>query len=166
MMLRQGVFFIAAITAAMVITGCYGTVKDNTLKSVKLGGRTNTPIVVAELEVSPKKVMGQASGSAAKRSDLEGEALALALKSAPSADVLVGHNFFYTSNGTSETVTVVGYPARYRNFRSDMVVKKDDEFFVVQQGPGGHAIITYDNSAFTVETLGDNIIRIREKEAE
>jgi hypothetical protein len=80
---------------------------------------------VAELEVSDKKAVGRAVGRSIHKSDLEKSAVRDALKptdaSKTSADVLVGANFFYQYANKDLTVTVVGYPARYKNIRPKLV---------------------------------------------
>jgi hypothetical protein len=79
---------------------------------------------VADLEVDEEKVMGQASGLYSEISGVKKEAITNALgQDTPSVDkpdVLVGTNFFYEISGDSlksVKITVMGYPARYVNFR-------------------------------------------------
>jgi hypothetical protein len=83
---------------------------------------------VADVVVTEKKVMGQAKGPYSDKVRLEREAVLQAFGEAqkqnpPGADVLVGANFFYEFTGSVWTsyltVTVIGYPARYKNFRQE-----------------------------------------------
>ncbi|MDR3002506.1 MAG: hypothetical protein LBU89_14760 [Fibromonadaceae bacterium] len=111
------VIFSTSLAAALTIAGCSNVVKDNTLKAIQLSPRAQSSTMVAELEVADKKVIGQASGKAAFKDFLEKEALADALKKVD-ADVLIGASFFYEYvNNRELTVNVVGYPARYKNFK-------------------------------------------------
>jgi len=111
--------FLAFIAVLAAISGCSSTKKDNTLRGVQLKPKAHATPVVADLKVANEKVLGQAKGKTIFKKELEQEAVAEALKKKrDSADVLVGANFFYEEvNKTELTVTVVGYPARYKNFR-------------------------------------------------
>jgi hypothetical protein len=85
---------------------------------------------VADLDVSDKKTVGKAAGKSTYRNDLEKSAIRDALKptdaSKTSSDVLVGANFFYQYANKDLTVTVVGYPARYKNIRPKLVAGTGD----------------------------------------
>jgi len=146
--------FIVGV-AFCVIVGCsysaqsIRVMKSNDLQSKEFEPAIYTVPTLADLKVDPQKVMGQASGSYSEISGLKKEAITNALgQDTPSVnkpDVLVGTNFFYEISGDSLKslkVTVMGYPARYVNFRpateSDTAflkfnspTKKDDEFYSV-----------------------------------
>jgi len=131
--------FLVSIAISTLIFGCANSSKkDNTLRAVKLTPQVEAASMVADLEVSDKKVMGQATGKALSKHELEKEAIAAALKQTD-GDVLVGVNYFYeTVKGTDLTVTIVGYPARYKNFRpreiidttTNLVVKGNVDFLL------------------------------------
>jgi hypothetical protein len=126
-MSKKLAFLVSIVAASAIIAGCSTVVKDNTMKAIQLTPNVRGTPMVAELEVADKKVMGQAKGKIISRSELEKEAVAEALKQSD-GDVLVGANFFYVDSTTNLTVTVIGYPARYKNFKPKEVceVKKDD----------------------------------------
>ena len=110
------------------------SISKNTLnggKYIELTPKVETTLTLADLEVSEKRVIGTAEGFIASRDDLEREAVAQALLQKDGADLLVGTSFYYntsersitTSDGSVTvkrylTVTVAGYPARYKNFRT------------------------------------------------
>ena len=113
---------LVGVAATLSIAGSVSRPKDNSFRYVRM-----TPfarelgIQVAELEVSDKKTVGKAEGKYIYKDDLEKSAVRDALKSTDtsktSADVLVGANFFYQRTYNDLTVTVVGYPAYYKNIR-------------------------------------------------
>jgi len=61
----------------------------------------------------------------------------------------------------SMTVTVVGYPARYRNFRRNTTAARNAAPFSVKQLPGGATALSYDKSAFSAKLASDDIIAIQ-----
>jgi len=118
--------FIVSIAVLAAVTGCSSTTqKSNNLRAVDLTPQAQAVPMVADLEVANKKTLGQAKGKSISKRDLVQEAIAEALKQAD-ADVLVGASFFYEEvDGTDLTVTVVGYPARYKNFRPKEIPNAD-----------------------------------------
>ncbi|MDR2554078.1 MAG: hypothetical protein LBC64_01505 [Fibromonadaceae bacterium] len=104
------------LVASALIAGCSNTVKDNTLKVIQLTPSVQGVPMVAELNVADSKVMGQAKGKALFRTELEKEAVAEALRQV-NGDVLVGANYFYEYSDANLQITVVGYPAHYKNFK-------------------------------------------------
>jgi len=116
--------FSMSIAILAAVVGCSNTQKSNTLRAAELTPKAHAVPTVADLEVADKKVLGQAKGKTVSKHDLEQEAIAEALKPV-NADVLVGVGYFYEENGKDLTVTVVGYPARYKNFRPKEVPKAD-----------------------------------------
>jgi hypothetical protein len=103
------------IAAFAIATGCVGTIKDNSLHAVKFEPAVQVVPMVAELEVAEQKSMGRAKGKRDFKELLEKEAVAEALAKS-NGDVLVGVSYFYEYSD-SLMVTVIGYPARYKNFR-------------------------------------------------
>jgi len=134
---KKTVFLVFIVLAFAIIAGCSSVVKDNTLKSIQLRPNAQITPMTAELEVSNKKVMGQAKGKPIFRSQLEKEAIAEALKQAD-GDVLVGANIFSVDSTKyfffgELTITVIGYPAKYKNFKPKEVcnTKNTDEDILV-----------------------------------
>jgi len=108
---------MASIAVLMAAAGCSSTQKSNDLRTLELTPKAKATPMVAELDVANKKALGQAKGKVIFKRDLEQEAIAQALKQT-NGDVLVGVSYFYEEvNKTDLTVTVVGYPARYKNFK-------------------------------------------------
>jgi hypothetical protein len=162
-MLKKCVFPIAAaITAALTIAGCsVMSKKDGTFRGVGLTPRYQSTAMVADLVVGERKVMGTAKGSPMYEEALKRDAIASAIQasgqSGTSADVLVGVNFFTETTAKQMTVTVVGYPAYYKNFRPEAKpVNRADAFSV--QAVGSATIVGYDESAVSVERVGGSLV--------
>jgi hypothetical protein len=87
-------------------------------------GVTHVP-VTSDLIISDKKVTASHSGEATYASwdYLKEMAVAKALESADS-DVLLEPNYELKLVGKERTVTVVGYPAKYRNFRNMQFIER------------------------------------------
>jgi len=116
-MSKKLVFLVSIVSAFTIVAGCSKVVKDNTMKSIQLSPSVHSVPMTAELDVVNKKVIGQAKGKTPSKNELEKEAIAEALKQSD-GDVLVGANFFYEYvNKVDLTVTVIGYPAHYKNFK-------------------------------------------------
>ena len=150
-----------AVGAAVLMStlfGCAAVQKDSTFqgKLVREHARTSmSAVIVADLDVSDKKIAGRANGDLGltdKRS-IEQAAILNAFHQAPEwtdADILVAPNFFYEFSGRNVSVTVVGYPARYKNFRTSLKPENETALLTVpaeQQAPpvsddesGGEAI--------------------------
>ncbi|MCL2208143.1 MAG: hypothetical protein FWB90_08665 [Fibromonadales bacterium] len=144
--------FLIPIAISTLFIGCHQPLKkDNTLRAVALTPKAETHQMIADLEVSEKKVMGQAQGKAVSKVALEKEAVAEALKQTD-GDVLVGVSYFYEfSKNADLSVTVVGYPARYKNFRPKEVDNKTNILlkgqFVYEDGSSNNLSVTIDNAA-------------------
>jgi len=129
-MSKKLVFLVSIVSAFAILAGCSSVVKDNTMKAIQLTPSVQGSPMVAELEVADKKVMGQAKGKTISKTELEKEAIAEALKQV-NGDVLVGANFFYEYvDKVDLTVTVVGYPARYKNFKPKEVCDTKEDILV------------------------------------
>jgi len=130
-MSKKLVFLMSIVVASSIISGCAMVKggKDSTVKAIILSPSVHSVPMVAELEVSNKKVIGQAKGQATAKNGLEKEAVTEALKQTD-GDVLVGANFFYETTGVNLTVTVTGYPAHYKNFRPKEVSSPKEEILV------------------------------------
>ena len=73
--------------------------------------------IVANLDISDKRVSGTASGMGIPSKTLKDKAVALALEPLD-ADVLIEPIYTTTFSGGDLTVTVTGYPAKYKDFRA------------------------------------------------
>jgi len=126
-MSKKLVFLVSIVSAFAIIAGCSSVVKDNTMKAIHLTPNVQGAKMIAELDVASNKVIGQAKGKTPSKNQLEKEAIAEALKQSDS-DVLVGANFFYEYvNNVDLTVTVIGYPARYKNFKPKEVCNTSEK---------------------------------------
>ena len=124
-MYRPILSVIGAAAAMVMLAGCYGVKKDSTFDGKLMG----TPAVsrvslVADLVVAETKVKGRAWGDYTNKAAVEKAALSNAFSQNPSGstpDVLVAPNYYYEHDLASGVlaVTVVGYPAYYKNFRPD-----------------------------------------------
>jgi len=129
-MSKKLAFLASIVVASAFIAGCSNVVKDNTLKSIQLNPVVRGVPMVAELDVAGQKVMGQAKGKSIYKDKLEKEAVAEALKQA-NGDVLVGANFFYEyANKAELTITVIGYPAHYKNFKPKEVCEEKNDVLI------------------------------------
>ncbi|MDR2692996.1 MAG: hypothetical protein LBB74_02125 [Chitinispirillales bacterium] len=168
MLRKRGFPVAAAIAAALAIGGCSPVVKEASFRSIELTPVSQADVeTVAELQVvSAKKVIGVAKGvvtSPEQRQNLYVEALELAIASDPSgtADVLVAPSYFeVTKDRVNVTVTVVGYPARYKNFK-----RGEKAPFSVRQLPGGVTVISYDKNVFKAKLASDNVIAVQARGA-
>ena len=124
-------FFVLAIVAA-VLTSC-GSFTQTTSSNTKFTSTsTHTRVgvakpitaVIADLEVSPKKITFLYIPTKAVRNggfdNIVNCAVQEALRENGNADVLVAleQQVKYNSYGECESITVTGYPAKYKNFRS------------------------------------------------
>jgi len=122
--------FLAFVATAIFIAACSNVVKDNTMKAIQLTPSVQGIPMVAELDVAGQKVIGQAKGKTPYKAELEKEAIAEALMQV-NADVLVGANFFYEYVDKADlTVVVVGYPARYKNFKPKEVCEVKEDILI------------------------------------
>jgi len=101
------------------------TSSSSSLKTIDFRTMSVMPFLTADLNVDANKAVGTATGTVANRANVEREALANALKSANRgqldgniADLIVEPTYFYEQRGRNITITAIGYPARYRNFRT------------------------------------------------
>ncbi len=123
--------FILAI-AATLLTSC-GSFTQTTVSNTKFTSTsTHTRVgvakpitaVIADLDVSPKKITFLYIPSRAVRNggfdNIVNCAVQEALRENGDADVLVAleQQVKYNTNGECESITVTGYPAKYKNFRS------------------------------------------------
>jgi len=98
----------------------------NSLKSIDANTNFVEPSITADLDVSPNKIVGIASGGKDKLIEVRKVAMLDALVkhnqgklSGDIADLIVEPTYFYEYDGLGNVkVTVIGYPARYKNFRT------------------------------------------------
>jgi len=167
-MLRKLFFPVAAVAAALALGGCQMMLKDARFRSIELQPISQDGVeTVADLQVLGKsKVIGVAKGyakSPEQENDLKVQALEAALASDPSGpDVLVAPSYYYVRDYEDLTVTVVGYPARYKNFRQITAnSNKSKAAYSVKQLPGGASVISYDKTMYTVKIVNDNVIAVQ-----
>jgi len=106
------------------LISCSTTTKTNTAKTMDIYGPgvIHRPIL-ADLEVSPIKIVGTATAAAGSSIDAVKQiAVSNALKTVR-ADVLVEPIFETLLEGKRITATVAGFPATYKGFRP---VKQED----------------------------------------
>jgi len=100
-------------------------VNSSTLKSIFVSTYSVMPFLTADLNVDTNKSVGTATGLSSNLESIKRDAMADALKRANRgildaniADLIIEPTFFYETRGRNVTVTVIGYPARYRNFKT------------------------------------------------
>ncbi len=112
--IRNILFIFLAIFT--VSCGSIFTTVDTNTEDIKGSGVVQLPPLITDLDIKSEKVEGTAVGSSTATSKLRKEAVADAVKKAK-ADVLIEPVYTITTNGSKSTVTVVGRPANYKNFR-------------------------------------------------
>ncbi len=126
-MKKQSILFV--IAAYFLLSSC-AVVKTNTVKTqdvYETGVLHST--VVANLEVKETRVTGTAMGQSTEAEKLKIDAAAQAIEKA-SADILVEPRYKIETVSSRTTVTVTGYPATYKNFRT--MTEEDKE--LLKQG--------------------------------
>jgi hypothetical protein len=163
LMLKRSMLLLAAAVAVMAVTGCTRTIKDPYVRGVDLRPRSEGTQMVADLDVAPKKVLGKAEGKTMEKASLFSEAVERALNTDPSnpADVLVAPSVFYETADQDMSVTVIGYPARYKNFKIESEADKKDKTAFTLRQDGGHTVITSDKTAFSAKRVGENLILVQ-----
>jgi len=168
-MLQKRVFIIAAVAAVLALGGCSpAAVKEAHFRSVELTPVSEGGVVlVADLQViGTKKVLGSAKGTAKtpeQENNLRVQALEAALASDSSGpDVLVAPSYIEEKSvGDSMTITIVGYPARYKDFRRKTTPAHEQPPFLTKQLPNGATVISYDRNVYTVKFVNDNMIAVQ-----
>jgi len=125
---RVSIVPVIAAVAALSLTGCPSVMK-NTVKGLDINPSMMASVTIADLEVSEKKVMGVSKGKLMPplitEKGIIQAAIADAVQKHEGADVLVGITVFTEQKKRDMTVTVTGYPARYKNFRGYEPWKED-----------------------------------------
>jgi hypothetical protein len=115
--MKKTALFLAVLTT--VFSACSTTQSITQAKAMNItnAGVIQTPMMV-DLDISPKKVSGTIVQSINEDQE-SGKSLAVAkaLSTADSSDVLVEPQFTIEKTSTQRTITVSGYPAKYNNFR-------------------------------------------------
>jgi hypothetical protein len=152
---------------AASVFGCSPVIREARFRNIELTPVSyEDTVTVADLQVvGTRKVIGVAKGTVTasyQRENLYVEALETALASAPSgADVLVAPSTYeVTENKTDMTVTIVGYPARYKNFRKE-AQREDTLPFSVRLLPGGETVLSYDRNEFTAKLTGNGVVAVQ-----
>ncbi len=107
-------YFVLFLFGLVTIVACT-TIKTNTSKRLDIygAGVIQKPVIV-DLVVKETKITGYATGSALE--NVKSMAIANAISKA-NVDVLVEPVFEISTSGGKTTVTVVGFPGYYKNFR-------------------------------------------------
>jgi hypothetical protein len=100
-----------------LLDSCTPAVKATTSRTREINGSILQVPVLVDLEVSPSKVTGTASFTNQPVDYVKGMAVADALKNSNS-DVLVEPSYDVETSNMTIKVTVKGYPATYKNFRT------------------------------------------------
>lgn len=118
-------FFILSVLASAMFVSCSVPTKlTNTATHNKINVLDPVAAVFADLEVSPTKIsffyIPSQTVVSAGPENVVNSAIREALLANGNADVLVAleNQIKYSANGTIESITVTGYPAKYVNFRS------------------------------------------------
>lgn len=123
--MRKNLFNLILLTSLSLLFSCSTSYKTTSTKSLDIygSGVIHKP-VIADLEVKEFKVTGSATSDfqTSGIAQLKQKAIANALKEA-GGDLLVEPRFSTESSRGRTTVTVSGWPASYKNFRS---IQKDD----------------------------------------
>lgn len=88
-----------------------------TTREMAINGNVTQIPVVADLDVKPKDSATLSFSANGNMADMKNEVVALLLNN-HKADVLVSPSYDIETLGNRTTVTVYGYPATYKNFRS------------------------------------------------
>ena len=112
--IRNVIFIFLAIFT--VSCGSIFTTVDTNTVDIKDNGVVQSTPLITDLDIKSEKVEGTSVGSSTNTSKLRKEAVADAVKKAK-ADVLIEPTYTITTSGSKSTVTVVGRPANYKNFR-------------------------------------------------
>jgi hypothetical protein len=118
-------FFILSVLASAMFVSCSVPTKlTNTATSNKVSVLDTVVAVFADLDVSPTKIsffyIPSKTIVSAGAENVVNSAIREALIANGNADVLVGleSQIKYSGDGSIESITVTGYPAKYINFRS------------------------------------------------
>ena len=126
---RISIVSVVAVAAALSLGGCSMVIKKNSVKGLDIKPSMMASVTIADLEVSDKKVMGTSKSKLmpplVTEKGIIQAAIADAVQKHEGADVLVGITVFTEQKKREMTVTVTGYPARYKNFRGYEPWKED-----------------------------------------
>ena len=118
-------FFILSVLASAMFVSCSVPTKlTNTATSNKVNVLDPVVALFADLDVSPTKIsffyIPSKTIVSAGAENVVSSAIREALIANGNSDVLVGleSQIKYSTDGTIESITVTGYPAKYTNFRS------------------------------------------------
>ncbi|MDR0303745.1 MAG: hypothetical protein LBH98_03115 [Chitinispirillales bacterium] len=121
--LKRCFLSITAVFIGVMLSGC--AAMTNSLKTIDANTDWEKPTLTADLDVSPNKIVGNATGRKDKLNEIGKVAMLDALIKYNSgkldkdiADLMVEPTYFYEYDGLGGVkITVIGYPARYKNFR-------------------------------------------------
>lgn len=112
------------LLSIVLLQSCTSISKYSSGKTIDIAATVNQKPTLADLEVKENKVTGTASYKTKEKGieAIKQEAVSNALKSV-NADILVEPKFDTVITNSTTTITVMGYPAFYKNFRA---VKTED----------------------------------------
>ncbi|MDR0305031.1 MAG: hypothetical protein LBH98_09755 [Chitinispirillales bacterium] len=121
--LKRCFLSITTIFIGIMLSGC--AAMTNSLKEIDANTDWKKPTLTADLDVSPNKIVGSANGKKDKLNEIGKVAMLNALVKYNSgkldkdiADLMVEPTYFHEYDGFGGVkITVIGYPARYKNFR-------------------------------------------------
>ncbi|MBX2978591.1 MAG: hypothetical protein KF905_04785 [Flavobacteriales bacterium] len=109
---------VLVLGAVVLLASCSTTKRVETAKTMEIYGPgvIQNP-VLAELDVKEQRVRGTATARGSATAELKNQALVNAIRTA-NADVLVAPVYEMETVKRHTTITVTGFPATYKNFRS------------------------------------------------
>ena len=114
MKILKTIFFIFLAITSISCSTIFHAKETNTI-DINEKGIEHTPLIT-DLDIRSEKVEGKAFGSASTPTKLKAEAVADAVDKAK-ADLLIEPVYTIITSGSKSTVTVIGWPANYKNFR-------------------------------------------------
>lgn len=153
--MRKVNYFFAAIAIGALMVSCGSSSKIGTSKSKDIigVGVIQMPVVV-DLEVNENKEVYSKSFKVVKATgnytDLKNETSRELLNKSDS-DLLIEPSYEILQEGSRVTITVKGFPAKYKNFRT----AKESDIAILEIQPGVYQTATRHSSATeTRKTLG------------
>jgi len=107
---------VVSLSSVLLLSGC-ASVITGTARSKEVPGAVLHQPVTSNLEVRNTRATGRATVTLRQEALGRNNALRAAIASAQ-ADVLVAPTYTVERDGSNLTVTVTGYPATYKDFRS------------------------------------------------
>ena len=109
--------YIIILLLSVITMSCGSLMKTQDVKTMDISNNNvhQTPLIT-DLDIKSEKVEGKAIGSATNISRLKDWAVSDALSKA-NADILIEPVYSIVTKSTKTEVSVIGWPANYKNFR-------------------------------------------------